>query len=115
MFSAKLVLGAKDQKQLTQCKVRPFKKEVVMAAGKEQVQPLLDANSGLARSKVKLVVSLHSVWFMQDKPFKKSAGLVWRITNLMADVPEQTRYVFPDVFGDVSFDEEDCCGRRRRL
>ena len=107
LFTAKLVLTAKDPKHLTQCRVRPFQKDVVVAAGKEQVQPLLDSYSGLVRSKVKVVVSLHSVWIMKEGGGSVKAGLTWRIVNLLADVPEQTRYVFPDVFANFSWDDEE--------
>ena len=116
LFTAKLVLKSPDEKNLTLCTVRPYKQDVVKATGKDILGPLLDANRGLAKSKVKVSVSLHTVWFMKSsekKDWIKSpndpllAGLTWRITNLVADVPEQTRYVHQDVFKDVVFDDEE--------
>lgn len=116
LFAAKLVLKAPDEKNLTLCTVRPFKQEVVKAAGKDAVGPLLEANRGFAKSKVKLVVTLHGVWFMKEsetdsgpkgKTDTSMAGLTWRISNLVADLPEQVKYVYQDVFGDVNFDDDE--------
>ena len=116
LFTGKVVLKAPDDKNLTACTVRPFKKEVIKAMGKEALGPLLEANRGFAKSKVKLVVALHAIWFMKEsetdnwvKGSKDStmAGITWRVTNLVADVPEQTRYVFQDVFEDVVFEEDE--------
>jgi hypothetical protein len=117
LFTAKLVLKSKEEKNLTLCTVRPYKQDVVKVAGKDLLGPLLEANRGLAKSKVKVSVSLHAVWFMKSSEMKKDwvkspndpllAGLTWRITQLVADVPEQTRYVYQDVFKDVVFDDEE--------
>jgi hypothetical protein len=116
LFTAKLVLKAPDEKNLTLCTVRPFKQAVIKAAGKDILGPLLEANRGFAKSNIKLVVSLHGVWFMTESETESGskgskdtlmAGLTWRITNLVADLPEQTKYVFQDVFADVNFDEVD--------
>lgn len=116
LFTGKLVLKASDEKDLTLCTVRPFKQELVKATGREVLGPLLEANRGLAKSKVKVSVSLHAVWFMKWSEMKDwvpgskdglNAGLTWRITNLVADVPEQTKYVHQDVFADVVFDDEE--------
>lgn len=120
ILTAKMVLKAPDEKNLTLCTVRPFKQEVVKAAGKEVLGPLLEANRGFARSRAKVVVSLHGVWFMKesdtDSWVKKGtgktgnelmAGITWRVVNLMADLPEQTKYVFQDVFANVSFSDEE--------
>ena len=117
LFTAKLVLKCDDQKRLTTCIVRPFKQEAVKVAGKDLLKPLLDAHKSFARSKVKLVVTPHYVYVMKDKPKfgegsessskKWIAGISWRITNLVADLPEQQEYVFQDVFKDVVFDDEE--------
>ena len=116
LFTAKLVLKAPDEKNLTLCTVRPFKQDVIKAAGKDVVGPLLEANRGFAKSKVKLVVTLHGVWFMKESETESGpkgktdtmmAGITWRISNLVADLPEQVKYVYQDVFGNVNFDEDD--------
>ena len=117
LFTTKLVLKCDDQKRLTNCIVRPFKQEAVKVAGKDLLKPLLDAHKSFARSKVKLVVTPHYVYVMKDKPKfgegsessskKWIAGISWRITNLVADLPEQQEYVFQDVFKDVVFDDEE--------
>ena len=109
LFTAKLVLTAPDERRLTHCTVRPFKKDVVKVAGKELLEPLLQAHRGFAKSKLKMVVTLHNVWLMEDKqmPGKRIAGVSWRVTNLVADLPEQVEYVFQDVFKDVVFDDEE--------
>ena len=116
LFTAKLVLKAPDEKNLTLCTVRPFKQDVVKAAGKDVVGPLLETNRGFGKSKVKLVVSLRGVWFMKESETESGpkgsedslmAGLTWRITDLVADLPEQTKFVFQDVFADVTLDEDD--------
>ena len=116
IFTGKLVLKASNEKDLTLCTVRPFKQEVVKATGKEILGPLLEANRGFAKSKVKVSISLHAVWFMKWSESKDwvpgpkdglNAGLTWRITNLMADVPEQTKYVHQDVFADVEFEDDE--------
>ena len=116
MFTSKLVLKAPEEKNLTVCTVRPFKKEVVTAKGKEALGQLLEENRGFAKSKVKIVVSLHGIWFMKESEMDSwvkgskdatMAGITWRVLNMVADVPEQTRYVYQDVFKDVVFDDED--------
>jgi hypothetical protein len=109
LFTAKLVLHSPDEKRLTHCIVRPFKKDVVKVAGKELLEPLLRAHRGFAKSKLKMVVALHNVWVMDDseRPGKLIAGVSWRVTNLVADLPDQVEYVFQDVFKDVVFDDEE--------
>ena len=67
VFTAKLVWKAPNEKHLTHCIVRPFQKEVVKVVGKELLEPLLVAQKSFARSKLKMVVALHSVWTMEDK------------------------------------------------
>jgi hypothetical protein len=106
LFSAKLMLEAPDSLRLTQCRVRPFQKDVVLAAGKAQVEPLLNENSEWARSRAKVAVTLHNVWIMKDGAGFK-AGTTWRIVNIMVDLPEKIRHVFPDVFANVSWDDEE--------
>jgi hypothetical protein len=106
LFSAKLVVEAKDPTQLTQCRVRPFQKDVVVAAGKAQVEPLLNEYSEWARSRAKVAVTLHNVWIMRDGAGFK-AGATWRIVNIMVDLPEKIRHVFPDVFANASWDDDE--------
>ena len=107
LFSAKIVLEDKDPAKLTQCRVRPFQKDVVVASGKDQVLPLIDGNGQLIRSKAKLAVTLQSVWIMKEKTGALKAGVNWRIVNFMVDVPEKICHVFPDVFENVSWDDEE--------
>ena len=106
LFSAKLVLEARNPLHLTQCRVRPFQKDVVLAAGKAQVEPLLNEYSGWANSRAKVAVTLHNVWIMKDGTGFK-AGISWRIVNRMVDLPEKIRHVFPDVFANASWDDDE--------
>ena len=107
VFSANLVLEAKEEKYLTQCKVRPFQKEVVVASGKEKIQPLLKENSGFMGAKAKVLVALESVWTMKKDGDAPTVGIDWKINHLMVDLPEQMHYVVPDVFADASWDDEE--------
>ena len=109
-FAANLVMVSKSADYLTQCKVRPYQKDVVVVSGKEQLEPLLKENSCFMGAKAKVMVSLESVWVMKnDKDAKDAptAGMTWKINNLMVDLPEQIRYVVPDVFADASWDDEE--------
>ena len=109
-FAANLVMASKSADYLTQCKVRPYQKDVVLVSGKEQLEPLLKENSCFMGAKAKVMVSLESVWVMKnDKDAKDAptAGMTWEINNLMVDLPEQIRYVAPDVFADASWDDEE--------
>lgn len=107
VFSANFVLEAKEEKYLSQCKARPFQKEVVMASGKEKVQPLLKANSGFMGAKAKVLVALENVWTMKKDSDTSTVGIEWKINHLMVDLPEQMQYVIPDVFADASWDDEE--------
>ena len=106
LFSAKLMLEAKDCIHLTHCRVRPFQKDVILAAGKAEVEPLLNENSDWVHSKAKVAVTLHNVWVMKDGAGFK-AGATWRIVNMMVDLPEKIRHVVPDVFANYSWDDEE--------
>ena len=107
LFTPKAALDAKEEGSLTQFKVRPFKKDVVNAAGKEELQPLLDQRSGFIGAKAKATVSPDSVWILKNAGEPATAGIFWKIYNVMVDLPEQVRWVVPDVFPDASWDDSD--------
>ena len=107
LFTSKAALDAKKEGSLTQFKVRPFKKDVVNAAGKEQLQPLLDQRSGFLGAKAKATVSPYSVWILKKGGEPATAGILWKIHNATVDLPEQVRWVAPDVFADASWDDSD--------
>ena len=100
-FAANLVMVSKSADYLTQCKVRPYQKDVVVVSGKEQLEPLLKENSCFMGAKAKVMKN--------DKDAKDAptAGMAWKINNFMVDLPEQIRYVVPDVFADASWDDEE--------
>jgi hypothetical protein len=107
VFKAKLMLKAENEKHLSLCTVRPFGKPAVRGiVGDDALKPLLKAHRGFRDAKVKLAVALHKVWFMTDKDGKQMAGVTWRITNLMADLPELTTYSYEDVFANEEFPDE---------
>ena len=105
-FAAKLVSKADDDKHNTLCTVRLFGKQPVKGAGPDFLTPLLEANRGFRNAKVKVAVAFHKVWVMTDKYGKKSAGVNWRITNFVADVPEQVQFVYQDIFANELVDEQ---------
>ena len=70
------------------------------------MKPLLKAHRGFRDAKAKLAVALHNIWLMKDKDGKKTAGVTWRVTNLMADLPEATVYTYEDVFANEEFPDE---------
>lgn len=107
VFSANLVLESKSEDYLSQCRVRPFQKDVIVVAGKEKLQPLLKENAGFVGGKARIVVSLDSIWVMTGSVGVPKVGLDWKIHTLMVSLPEQIRYVVPDVFADASWDEFD--------
>lgn len=107
VFKAKLFLKAENDKHLSLCTVRPFGQPAIRGvAGDEAVKPLLKAHRGFRDAKAKLAVAFHNIWLMKDKDGKKTAGVTWRVTNLMADLPEATVYTYEDVFADEAFPDE---------
>ena len=110
-FASKLVLKAGNNKHLTMCTVRPFGREVVKGAGSDFITPLLEASRGFRNAKVKMAVALHSVWIMKtttkDNELQQTAGINWRITNIMADVPEQVEFVYQDIFANEVFEDQE--------
>lgn len=112
LFTAKVSVVSKTPSYLTQFKVRPFQKDVVAVAGKEQLQPLLDEHWGFMRAKAKVVVSLDSIYALPGQPYQSTVGIFWKIQQIMVDLPEQPereniRWVIPDVFVDASWDDEE--------
>ena len=106
-LKAKLILKAENEKHLSLCTVRPFGKPVVKGiVGDEALKPLLKAHKGFREAKVKLAVALHNIWIMKDKDGKQMAGVTWRVTNLMADLPEETVYAYEDVFANEEFPDQ---------
>ena len=106
-FKAKLILKAENEKHLSLCTVRPFGKQAVRGVvGEEALKPLLKEHRGFREAKVKLAVAFHNIWIMKDKDGKQMAGVTWRVTNLMADLPEQTVYAYQDVFANEEFPDE---------
>jgi hypothetical protein len=57
LFTAKLIHSAKYPAQLTQCQVRPYKKDAVAAAGWEQLTPLLNESNRFMSAQSKVVVA----------------------------------------------------------
>ena len=113
-FSAKLVLDSKKTEYLTQCRVRPFNKDVVVVAGKEQLEPLLAENNYFQGAKAKVVVSPDSVWIIRKDPAAArvdgvsfTAGIYWKIHHFMADLQEPVRYAVPDIFANASWSDEE--------
>ena len=107
VFKAKLMLKADHERQLSMCTVRPFGKSPVKGVvGEEALKPLLKAHRGFRDAKVKLAVALHNIWFMKDKNDKQMAGVTWRVTNMMADLPELTVHSYQDIFADEAFPDE---------
>jgi hypothetical protein len=105
IFTANLVLEAKTDSYLTQCRVRPFQKDAVEVAGKEKLQPLLKENSGFMGGKAKAMVTLEAVWIMKNGGDAPTVGLDWKLHTFMVSLPEQIRYVVPDVFANASWDD----------
>ena len=106
-FKAKIVIKSDNEKHLSVCTARPFGKQPVKGVGEELLIPLLKENRGFRDAKVKLAVALHRVWTMKDKFGKQMAGVTWRVTHFMADLPEQTSFCYQDVFADEAFDEQE--------
>ncbi len=108
LFSAKVILEAKTPDRLTKFKIRPFQKAVVEVAGKEQLQPLLNENSGFMGAKARATVSAESIWIILDPASRPTqAGILWKIQHLMVDLPEQVRWQVPNVFANASWDDEE--------
>lgn len=107
IFKGKLFLRAENDKHLSLCTVRPFGQPAIRGVvGEEAVKPLLKAHRGFRDAKAKLAVALHKIWLMKDKDGNKTAGATWRVTNLMADLPEATVYAYEDVFANEEFPDE---------
>ena len=111
VFTPKVVLDAKNASSLTHFKVRPFHKDVIDVAGKDQLQPLLNENAGFMGAKARAVVSLDSVWVLHADGAKgvhpATAGIFWKVNRFMVDLPEQVRWVVPDVFANASWDDDE--------
>ena len=108
LFTAKLIHTAKNPSQLTQCRVRPFGKDVVTLAGAEQLTTPLQENNGFMGGQAKAVVAAESVWIMgcaDSSPTR--AGIKWKIHHFVVDLPERVRWVVPDVFEDVCWDDKE--------
>ncbi len=104
VFRAKLVVKAQNEAHLSACTVREFGKAPVRGiVGDQVLVPLLQANKGFADAKVKLGVALASVYTMNGKFDECIAGVTWRITNLMADLAENTSRTYPDIFANEEF------------
>ena len=108
LFTAKLIHYAKNPSQLTQCKVRPFKKDVQVVAGFEQLKPLLSQNNHFVGAQSKVVVAAESVWIMpRENQLPPRAGIKWKIHHFVVDLPEPVRWIVPDVFEDVCWDDKE--------
>lgn len=108
LFAAKVVMDSKRTEHMTHFKVRPFQKDVVVVSGKEQLQPLLQDYAGFERAQAKVVVSADSVWVMPRKGTNAPmAGIFWKIHHFIVDLPEHVRWVVPDVFEDVDWDDKE--------
>jgi len=109
LFTAKVVLDSKNPAQLTKFMARPFQQAVVEVAGKAQLQPLLNENSGFMGAKARAAVSAESVWIMLDQQQSRpmQAGITWKIQHFMVDLPEQVRWQVPNVFANASWDDDD--------
>ena len=107
VFKPKLMLKCDNEKHLSLCAVRPFGKPAIRGVvGEEALKPLLKAHRGFREAKVKLAVALNKIWIMRDDKGFLKAGVSWRVTNMMADLPEETVYEFKDVFADELFPDE---------
>jgi hypothetical protein len=108
LFTAKLIHIAKNPSQLTQCKVRPFGKDVVTLAGEEQLRQPLRENNFFMGAKAKAVVAAESVWIMagEDSGVTR-AGVNWKIHHFVVDLPERVRWVVPNVFENVCWDDKE--------
>ena len=110
LFCAKLIHFSKYPKLLTQCKVRPFKKNVVAVAGSEQLRPFLSEYNQFQGARSKLVVAAESVYILaRDAKTGKPplAGIEWKIHHFVVDLPEPVRWFVPDVFVDICWDDKD--------
>jgi hypothetical protein len=108
VFTPKITLDAKNIASVTQFKVRPFQKDVVNVAGKDQLLPLLNENSGFMGAKARAAVSPDSIWILKGLGSDPStAGIFWKIHHIMVDLPEQVRWVVPDVFANASWDDDE--------
>lgn len=104
IFKAKLVVKAQNDAHLSTCTVREFGQPPVRGiTGEAALTPLLKANRGFVNAKVKLGVALYKIWTMKDKNGQMLAGMTWRITNLMADLPESVVMQYPDIFANEEF------------
>ena len=108
LFRMKLVVKAANEAHLSVCTVREFGKVPVRGiVGDAALTPLLRANRGFVDANVKLGVALFKVWTMKDKQTGEIiAGATWRITNLMADLAENVKMAYPDIFADEDFPEQ---------
>ena len=77
-------------------------KDVVLDPPNQTVEKLHFTNSSLGFSN-----RCGSVWIMKEKTGALKAGVNWRIVNFMVDVPEKICHVFPNVFENVSWDDEE--------
>ena len=107
VFKPKLMLKCDNHKHLSLCAVRPFGKPAIRGVvGEEALKPLLKEHRGFREAKAKMAVALNKIWIMRDELGKKTAGVSWRVTNMMADLPEETVYEFKDVFAEELFPDE---------
>ena len=108
LFTAKLIHSAKHPAQLTQCQVRPYKKEAVTAAGWEQLTPLLTESNRFMAAQSKVVVAAESVWILpREGSLPPRAGIKWKIHHFVVDLPERVRWVVPNVFENVCWDDKE--------
>ena len=107
VFKPKLMLKCDNHKHLSLCAVKPFGKPAIRGVvGEEALKPLLKDYRGFREAKVKLAVALNNIWIMRNDKGFLTAGMSWRVTNMMADLPEATVYEFKDVFADELFPDE---------
>lgn len=112
LFTAKLQMSSKEPAYLTQCKIRPFKQQVLTVAGKDQLQPLLNENYGFMGAKAKATVCLEGAYVVRKGMPNHAAkvGLTWVVKQLVADLPEpreKVQWVVPDVFADVAWEDDE--------
>ena len=108
IFRMKLVVKAANEAHLSVCTVREFGKAPVRGIVSEAaLTPLLRANRGFVDANVKLGVALFKVWTMKDKQTGEIiGGATWRITNMMADLAENVKMAYPDIFAEEDFPEQ---------
>jgi hypothetical protein len=107
LFRTKLVVKAANEAQLSVCTIREFGKAPMRGIVGDALTPLLKTNRGFVEANVKLGVALFKVWTMKDKQTGEIlAGATWRITNLMADLAENVKMTYPDIFADEDFPEQ---------